>query len=213
MCQSHPVCRAGGPVSEVVHLCLEPGPEPCSTLWLAAAPQQQSNSRLAVCTLLFPGKMSSSGDGCQRLCCLCCEASTTSIGSVRECLCLRKLILGSPLVGTSHLCLPAAQGAICWSGIMLYICASIYMVEWYYNAQQARGLTQKVLACFAMTAVLASAGIMVADLGHRVWPMLSAAEASQAVSFCLTWCTASLPPQECPPLGRIWPVVHWRNPA
>ena len=96
---------------------------------------------------------------------------------------------------------------------MLYICASIYMVEWYYNAQQARGLTKKVLACFAMTAVLASAGIMVADLAHRVWPMLSAAEASQAVSFCLTWCTASLPPQECSPLGRIWPVVHWRNPA
>ena len=64
----------------------------------------------------------------------------------------------------------------------------------YHHAQQTRGLSNTVLACFAMSAVLATAGIMVVDLAPRVWPMLSETEASQGVSFssCLTRCTASL---------------------
>ena len=113
-----------------------------------------------------------------------------------SCLCLQKLILGLPLPRISHMCLPAAQAMLGYTGVMMYLLASYYMVVWYYNAQQARGLSNEVLACFAMSAVLASAGFMVADLAPRLWliHMLLETEASQAVSFsfCLTWCTASL---------------------
>ena len=82
--------------------------------------------------------------------------------------------------GMSHLCLSAAQFAIYYGGALLYITASVGMVHWYYcvtyhHAQHARGVT-------AMTAVLASAGIMVATLAYRMWPMLSVTAAHQAVS-------------------------------
>ena len=84
-----------------------------------------------------------------------------------------------------------------YTGVMMYLYASYFMVVWYYNAQQTRGLSNEVLACFAMSAVLASAGFMVFDLAPKLWlmHMLLETEASQAVSFsfCLTWCsTASL---------------------
>ena len=85
----------------------------------------------------------------------------------------------------------------------MYLFASMYMIEWYYNDQQARGLSNKVLACFAMSAVLASAGSMVAGLAPRVWRVLSETEASQAVSFsfCLTWCTTPLRIRNVSPLA------------
>ena len=82
--------------------------------------------------------------------------------------------------GMSYLCLSAAQFAIYYGGAVLYITASVGMVHWYYfvtyhHAQHARGVT-------ALTAVLASAGIMVASLAYRTWPMLSVTAAHQAVS-------------------------------
>ena len=95
---------------------------------------------------------------------------------------------------------------------MMYLLASYSMVYWYYNIQQARGLSNKTLTCFAMSAVLGSAYFTVADLAARLWLMLSAsAEASQAVSFsfCLTWCTTSLHVRNV----LNWPDFHWCNTA
>lgn len=141
--------------------------------------------------------------------------------SVSGCFCFWKSTLGSPLTGMSHLCLLAAQFAICCGGTALYISASITAVAWYYwyHTQQARGLSRGYteLACVAMTVVLATAGFMLADLAYRMWPMLSLTGLGQAVSSI----SSILPDlverfparQSCVFHGLCWPAVHCRTPA
>ena len=108
--------------------------------------------------------------------------------SVSSCLCLEKLILGLPLTNMSHLCMFAAHFAIYIGGTALYITASVSMVDWYYralyySAQHARGVScTELYGARAMAAVLASAGIVVANVAYRVWPLLSVPQANQVVS-------------------------------